>query len=70
MREEKQPRPLKKLIKDFEASIGDFDKFRHGMSAREFVMFKGWLQSMRAEIPKFAGQDHPKFSLFETTEEN
>jgi len=56
---EKTPRDLKTLIKDFQNSAGDFERFSDSMDEREFVLFKGWLASMRREIPKFAyhGED-------------
>ena len=53
-KDEKSPRSLDKLIKDFEASAGDFEKFHKSMDLREKTLFKGWFQSMRKEIPKFA----------------
>jgi hypothetical protein len=56
---ERTPRDLKTLIKDFQNSSGDFERFNDSMDEREFVLFKGWLASMRREIPKFAyhGED-------------
>jgi hypothetical protein len=56
---EKNPRDLKALIKDFQNSAGDFERFNDSMDEREFVLFKSWLSSMRREIPKFAyhGED-------------
>jgi len=56
---ENNPRDLKALIKDFQNSAGDFESFSDSMDEREFVIFKGWLASMRREIPKFAyhGED-------------
>ena len=54
MKQEKTPRSLDKLIKDFEASAGDFEKFNKSMDMREKSLFKGWLHSMRKEIPRFA----------------
>ena len=54
MKDQKQPRSLDKLIKDFEASSGDFEKFNKSMDLREKILFKGWIQSMRREIPRFA----------------
>ena len=54
MKDQKQPRSLEKLIKDFEASAGDFEKFNKSMDLREKTLFKGWLHQMRKEIPRFA----------------
>lgn len=54
MKNQKQPRSLDKLIKDFEASAGDFEKFNKSMDLREKTLFKGWLHQMRKEIPRFA----------------
>ena len=54
MKDQKQPRSLDKLIKDFEASAGDFEKFNKSMGLREKTLFKGWLNKMRKEIPRFA----------------
>jgi len=54
MKEQKQPRSLNKLIKDFESSAGDFEKFNKSMDLREKTLFKGWLHQMRKEIPRFA----------------
>lgn len=54
MKQEKQPRSLEKLIKDFRASAGDFEKFNRSMDLREQTLFKGWLHQMRKEIPRFA----------------
>jgi hypothetical protein len=56
---ERTPRDLKTLIKAFQNSAGDFERFNDSMDEREFVLFKGWLASMRREIPKFAyhGED-------------
>ena len=54
MKEQKQPRSLEKLIKDFRASAGDFEKFQKTMDRREQTLFKGWFNQMRREIPKFA----------------
>lgn len=54
MKEQKQPRSLEKLIKDFRASAGDFEKFQKSMDLREQTLFKGWFLQMRREIPKFA----------------
>ena len=56
---EKNSRDLKTLIKDFQNSAGDFERFNDSMDEREFVLFKSWLASMRREIPKFAyhGED-------------
>ena len=54
MKQEKTPRSLERLIKDFRASAGDFEKFDKSMDLREKTLFKGWLHSMRREIPRFA----------------
>lgn len=54
MKQEKTPRSLERLIKDFRASAGDFEKFDKSMDLREKTLFKGWFHSMRREIPKFA----------------
>ena len=54
MKKEKQPRSLEKLIKDFRASAGDFEKFNSSMDLREQTLFKGWITQMRREIPRFA----------------
>lgn len=54
MKDQKQPRSLERLIKDFRASAGDFEKFNQSMDIREQVLFKGWIRQMRREIPKFA----------------
>lgn len=56
---ENSVRDLKTLIRDFQNSAGDFEKFNDSMNERESVLFKGWLVSLRREIPKFAyhGED-------------
>ena len=54
MTKEKQPRTIKQLIKDFEKSAGDFEKFNKTMDAREQTLFKGWIRQLRTEIPAFA----------------
>lgn len=54
MKDQKTPRSLEKLIKDFESSAGNFEKFNNEMDMREKSLFKGWLNSMRKEIPRFA----------------
>lgn len=54
MKQEKQPRSLEKLIKDFKSSAGDFEKFNSSMDLREQTLFKGWMRQMRKEIPRFA----------------
>ena len=54
MKEQKEPRSLERLIKDFRNSAGDFEKFYNSMDKREEVLFKGWIQQMRSEIPRFA----------------
>lgn len=54
MEENKQPRSLQRLIQDFKSSAGNFEKFHQGMDARENSLFKGWLERMRKEIPRFA----------------
>ena len=54
MKDIKQPRTLEKLISDFESSAGNFEKFHQEMDTREKTLFKGWLNKMRREIPRFA----------------
>ena len=54
MKDQKQPRSLERLIKDFRASAGDFEKFNQSMDIREQILFKGWIRQMRREIPRFA----------------
>jgi hypothetical protein len=54
MTKEKQPRTIKQLIKDFEKSAGDFEKFNKTMDLREQTLFKGWISQLRKEIPAFA----------------
>lgn len=54
MKDQKQPRSLERLIKDFRASAGDFEKFNQSMDLREQSLFKGWIRQMRREIPRFA----------------
>jgi len=54
MTQEKQPRNIKQLIKDFEKSAGDFEKFNKTMDLREQTLFKGWIRQLRTEIPRFA----------------
>ena len=54
MKDQKEPRSLERLIKDFRASAGDFEKFNKSMDLREQTLFKGWIRQMRREIPKFA----------------
>lgn len=54
MKNQKEPRSLERLIKDFRASAGDFEKFNKSMDLREQSLFKGWIRQMRREIPKFA----------------
>lgn len=54
MKQEKQPRTIKKLIKDFEKSAGNFEKFNQTMDMREQALFRGWIQQLRKEIPAFA----------------
>jgi hypothetical protein len=56
----KAPRTIKKLVRDFEKSAGDFEKFNSTMDLREQTLFKGWLRQLRSEIPRFAG--HAKHS--------
>lgn len=53
--QEKAPRTIKQLVRDFERSAGDFEKFNSRMDLREQTLFKGWLRQLRSEIPKFAG---------------
>ena len=54
MTQEKQPRNIKQLIKDFEKSAGDFEKFNKSMGLREQTLFRGWISQLRREIPAFA----------------
>ena len=54
MTQEKQPRTIKQLIKDFEKSAGDFEKFNKSMGLREQTLFRGWISQLRREIPAFA----------------
>ncbi len=54
MTQEKQPRAIKQLIKDFEKSAGDFEKFNKSMGLREQILFRGWINQLRKEIPAFA----------------
>ena len=54
MTQEKQPRNIKQLIKDFEKSAGDFEKFNKTMDMREQTLFRGWISQLRREIPRFA----------------
>ena len=54
MTQEKQPRNIKQLTKDFEKSAGDFEKFNKSMDAREQTLFRGWINQLRKEIPAFA----------------
>ncbi len=54
MKTQKQPRSIEKLVKDFRASAGDFEKFNQSMDLREQTLFKGWIRQMRREIPRFA----------------
>jgi len=54
MTQEKQPRNIKQLIKDFEKSAGDFEKFNKSMGLREQTLFRGWISQLRKEIPAFA----------------
>ena len=54
MKQEKQPRTIKQLIRDFEKSAGDFEKFNKTMDMREQILFKGWIRQLRSEIPRFA----------------
>ena len=57
MTQEKQPRNIKQLIKDFEKSAGDFEKFNKSMGLREQTLFRGWISQLRKEIPAFAYHD-------------
>ena len=57
MTQEKQPRTIKQLIKDFEKSAGDFEKFNKSMGLREQTLFRGWISQLRREIPAFAYHD-------------
>ena len=54
MTQEKQPRNIKQLIKDFEKSAGDFEKFNKTMDMREQTLVRGWISQLRREIPRFA----------------
>jgi len=54
MKDQKQPRTVEKLVKDFKASAGDFEKFNQSMDSREQILFKGWIHQLRKEIPRFA----------------
>ena len=54
MKDQKQPRTIKQLIKDFEKSAGNFEKFNKTMDMREKTLFRGWIQQLRKEIPAFA----------------
>jgi hypothetical protein len=54
MKDQKQPRSLEKLIKDFRSCAGRFDEFNTSMDIREKALFKGWLAQMRKEISRFA----------------
>jgi hypothetical protein len=54
MKDQKQPRSLEKLIEEFKASAGEFEKFNDSMDSREYSLFQGWFQKMRKEIPRFA----------------
>ena len=54
MKDQKQPRTIKQLIRDFEKSAGDIEKFNKTMDMREQVLFRGWIQQLRKEIPAFA----------------
>ena len=54
MKDQKQPRTVEKLVKDFKASAGDFEKFNQSMDNREQILFKGWIHQLRKEIPRFA----------------
>ena len=54
MKDQKQPRTIEKLVKDFKATAGDFEKFNQSMDSREQILFKGWIHQLRKEIPRFA----------------
>lgn len=54
MTQEKAPRTIKQLVRDFERSAGDFEKFNKTMDQREQTLFKGWIRQLRSEIPRFA----------------
>lgn len=54
MKTQKQPRTIAQLIKDFEKSAGDFEKFNKTMDMREQILFRGWIRQLRKEIPAFA----------------
>jgi len=51
---QKQPRSLEKLIKEFRNCKGRFEEFNNSMDTREKSIFKGWINQMRKEIPRFA----------------
>jgi len=53
------PRPLEKLIREFEQSAGNFEEFYNGMDAREKILFKGYLHNLRvkAHSPFVRGND-------------
>lgn len=42
-----ETRPLDVLIREFEASAGNFDEFHTTMNGREKILFKGYIHSMR-----------------------
>ena len=44
---EKTPRTLEVLVQEFKNSVGNFATFNRNMSARERVIFKGWLNQLR-----------------------
>jgi hypothetical protein len=51
---ERSPRSINQLEKDFEAAAGSFNTFNRGMNERERILFKGWLRKMRETPQKIA----------------
>ncbi len=51
---ERTPRTIEQLEKDFQAAAGNFNSFNRGMNERERTLFKGWLRKMR-ETPANIG---------------
>lgn len=47
------------LIKGFKESAGNFEEWHNGLSQREKVLFKKWLQNMR-DNPPIGVSDHDK----------
>lgn len=46
--QEREPRSLDEIIKDFENSAGNFKQFHDSLNMREQLLFKGWLHTLRA----------------------